>query len=429
MMRRRESLRWIGGALVCATGAVLASIACGPGNLHYLMEGSPATEPTADDPTDPCKHARPPKAPPKQDEQKVVNLTFATNDMRLDTGPTTASGLTAPQGLDLDGVCTCGVDAGPPSCKAPAGFQVTCDKVVRLDGGIGPDGKPLDGGTLEEGRDNVGGGLLSLALTQLPPVLGPDSIRKRINDGFYAILVRIASWNGLADDDQVAVSVYMSPGADMGKDENANLIKPKWDGNDRWTVEVGSVLDGKNKIGLECEGGLPLCDAAALDLKAYVSGGKVVATFDNIPFSFGDSEARLFIPFNSATLIAKIRGSETEPYTLDGEISGRWPAEAIINAVGNLAVVDNDEPDGGVVAFCTDPGRFEFFRQSVCGSVDLADLKKNDNKDKDCTTMSQSVRFTAGIAHLGKVQQSNAETNASLCPKDKDLSCAPIWKK
>lgn len=418
----RRGLRVFGGALVVAGGALLTAIACGPGDLAYLTEGDgEATEPPPDDtPNDPCKHARPPKPPPKKDVPTHLTITFATREMRLDTGRDPESGLSKPQGLDLDNTCTCGVADAAPSCNSPATAPPACDKTTAVDGGV-----------LEEGRDNVAGDLLAIALSRLPVSLGADAIRDRIGRGLYSILVGIADWNGTPDDDQVFVSMLMSPGADMGRDENMDIIRPKWDGNDRWAVEVGSVQDGMTKLDKECESAdpnaLPECDPIAIDLNGYVSGGKLVANFDEVPFSFGDDNARLDVPFQSATLVAKITGTAPTFY-LDGELSGRWPADKIVNAIGNIAIVDDKDPEGGVKGLCTTNDTFEFFRKSVCLSVDLASTKADDNKGKDCRTMSQSVRFKAEVAHQGAVRQSAQSTHPELCPKDRPLDCSDFWK-
>lgn len=387
--------------MTASSSIVLAAIACGPGDLHYLMagDGAAATEPPPD-PTDPCNHAREPSAPSKQDDQRSLKLTFATDDMRFDTGRDPDSGLSKPKGLDLDDTCSCGVADAAPSCEAPLGTAPKCDKD-------------------DQGRDNVAGDLLQVALGSLQTVIGPDAIYANIHKGFYAVLVNVTAWNGTPNDDQVGVSLLMSPGVDNPKDDFANLIPPKFDGNDVWKVEPGSIHDGNLKLGKSCEDIRILCEPIALDVNGYVRDGKLVAHFDTVPFSFGPDSSRIVIPFNSATLLATISGTEPS-FRLDGELVGRWPSESILQAVASASITNSD---GTTVAVCNQPSLYATFRTQVCLSADLAATRKDDKKGKRCTTLSQSLRFTAIAAHLGPVTESTTQTGSGVCPPDLDTTC------
>lgn len=403
----RRSLRLFGGVIAIGASTLVAVIACGPGDLSRLTKGDGTpTEPTPTvDPTDPCKHALPPARPTRQEDPKSLVLFWATNNMRLDTGPPPDSGLSRSVGYDIDNTCTCGPADAAPSCKEPAEALKVCD---------------LD----QKGRDNVTGDLLAIALTAVPKVLSGDAIYTRIHAGFYSVLVGINAWNGTPNDDNVGVSVLISGGADMGKDENANLIRPNFDGNDIWSVAPTSIHEGDSKIGKDCNETIPVCDAIAVDAAAYVADGTLVANFGQVPFAFGDKSAFISIPFTDAMLIAKI-GGEEPLFTLDGELIGRWPAEAILNAVGHLSF---DAP-GGPQAICTSAGLYEQFKKQVCLSVDLATQRVRDNKGDDCTMLSQSVRFTATQAKIGHVIAPETETGADACPPELDTTCTQYWKK
>lgn len=401
-MRPRTSLRLYGTAAIAASSIVLAVMACGPGDLHRLMAGDPTIpmEVPTEDPTDPCKHALAPKPPPKQDDKQQVNITFAADNLRLDTGADPDSGLGKPQSLDLDNTCSCGVADAAPSCEAPPSSQSQCDD--------------------QNGRDNVTGGLLQIALAQIPD-LGPDGIYLNIHKGFYTVLVNISAWNGTANDDQVAVAVFVSPGVDNPKDDMANLIPPKFDGNDRWKIEENSIKDGHGKIGMTCS--FPtVCQPEALDAYAYVTNGKLVAHFATIPFGFGQAGTHVRIPFNSAVLVATLSGDNESNYRLEGEIAGRWPAESIIKGIAQAAIV-NHQTDAAT-AICNQAGGYALFRTQICLAADLAATSDDDKKGKRCTSLSQAMRFTAGPAKLGPIaESSDSLTNSGICPPNLDTSC------
>jgi hypothetical protein len=375
--------------------------AWGPGYLHRCRDGDGAAATEPEPPPDPCKHAVPPKPPAKQDDdQKQFNITFAADNMRLDTGADSPNALSKPQGLDLDNTCSCGVADAAPSCEAPAGSQSQCDKD-------------------DQGRDNVAGGLLQIALAQLRD-LGPEGIYQNIHKGFYTVLFSVTAWNGTPNDDQVGVAVFMSPGVDNPKDENVNLIPPNFDGNDHWKLDEGSIQDGQNHLGQTCE--FPtLCQPTALDAYAYVSNGKLVAHFESVPFGFGTGPSRVAIPFNSAVLVASLTGTEPN-FRLEGELAGRWPAEAIIKGIANAAVVDHQTD--AATAICTQPAGYTIFRTEICKAADLAGKQADDKHGKPCTALSQAMRFTAGPAKLGPVTASSeALTNNGVCPPDLDTTC------
>lgn len=402
-MRPRSRLRLFGSASLVAGAFVLAVMACGPGDLHRLMAGDPTvpTDAPAEDPTDPCKHAVPPKPPTKQDDKQQVNITFAADNLRLDTGADPDSGLGKPQSLDLDNTCSCGVADAAPSCQAPASSQSQCDKD-------------------EQGRDNVTGGLLQIALAQFPD-LAPDGIYLNIHKGFYTVLFNLTAWNGTPDDDQVAVAIFMSPGVDNPKDEMANLIPPSFDGNDHWKLDEGSIKDGHSRVGTTCA--FPnVCQPVALDPYAYVTKGTLVAHFDTVPFGFGQGASRVTIPFNSAILFASLSGDSEASYRMEGELAGRWPAESIIKGIASAAII-NHQTDAAT-AICNQPSGYALFRTEICKAADLAPTSADDKQGKRCTSLSQSMRFTAGPAKMGPIaESSDSLTNNGICPADLDTSC------
>ena len=164
MMRRRESLRVIGGALVWRHRR-RARVDRVRARQPPLPDGRfPATELTAGRP-----HRPPGTRPPKRvegDEQKVVVLP-AMNDMRSTRAHHCVRQPDCAAGPILD--ASARADAGP-SCKALAGFQVTQTRSFAWRAGFALMASCRDGGTLEEGA--ITSGRSPRADVEAPPVLG-----------------------------------------------------------------------------------------------------------------------------------------------------------------------------------------------------------------------------------------------------------------
>lgn len=394
MMRR---LRLFLGATALGGGVLGAAIACGPGELHRLMEGYPAEpDPNPEQkPGDPCKHAYAPGRPAEDASVKTDQpgaVTLAMTEMRIDTG-TPGATLAPPAAYDLDKTCSC-LPGVRPSCK-----KATTEAVCTEDD--------------EHGGDNVIGPLMNSVAAAIP-IVASTKLKERIDKGYFSILVNITNWNGTDNDLQVTVAVFMS----VGLHERSDTNLPQFNGSDVWDVSPDSVSGGVEQAaaGVDCGNPKALqCVPFALDPNAYISKGKLVANFDNVPFAFGDGLTRVSIPLASAMLIGKLEGN-APPYTFEGDLTGRWASHDILEAMAHVAFVDDQ---GVTTALCNDPspiGKYALVYNAICSKVDLAP-SRNDDADggAPCTSLSQSTHLKATSAHLGPIVATTTQTNSDKC--------------
>lgn len=379
-----------GQRVVVAAGAPLFALAlvfaCGPGDLSDLTRGSPLTE-TPDPPIEggppgipTCKGAVAPDPPPADGDEKFPEILFAVDNMRVDSNSQDAgTELAAPTSFNLDNNCSC--EEVDQSCIAPDGGVKTkfCDD--------------------KDGRDNVTGGLLA-DLNSLVPTASPAFLKGRIAAGIFTMFISITDWNGQPNDSRVIVGLRMSAGIDNGFDPAlpGERIKPRFDGQDTWSVDPSTILSGPEPDTTPC--GPLQCIPQAIDLvHAYVKDGKVVASFAEVNLAFATPGGRLALPYRGVTLVADITMKDGMR-RLDGQLAGRWPTDAILNASGAFATPDNPDID-----LCKNELSYKFFKDSICRSADLAAQPSDDNKrGVRCGALSEAVRFTAIPAKLGTVR-------------------------
>ncbi len=372
--------------IVGASGlAVLGVASCGPGDLGGLTRGRSdgGVDAPAPDVVEVCVHASAPERPAGDDSPSVPDLLFAAEDLRLDTGEAPA-GLPRPEGLDLDRTCSC---VEPPSCLPPADAGApVCD---------GPDG-----------RDNVAGGLLG-TLGLIVPVLEPSVITNRIKEGGYSVLVSVQKWNGQPNDPEVVVTLRMSTGmAERVEADGGIVTKPRFDGNDVWEVDPGSIVSGDTLVDQDCN--VVGCLGLGNDLRGYVRDGVLVANFETIPFSVTIPKGRLVFPFVNAVLTARIT-QDGGRYVIAGEIAGRWSTESILAGFYQFRDPITEVP------LCQNAETYALFKRTVCSSADLAATAAQDRTGAPCTSLSEAIRFVGSPAKVGKVR--SATVLPSECPE------------
>jgi hypothetical protein len=164
-----------------------------------------------------CAHATWPP-PPSITDPGANTVDFVVAGRTLDFGEQDLSN--GPQvGYDLDNRCTCQGEG--PSCKEPEfATEDHCD---------GP-----------AGRDNAVAQLFN-RLGQFDADFTSANYTERANDGEGTLLVRVRDYNGQANDQQVTVAIFPSPG--MDKDPcNTGSTTPQWDGNDLWAVDRSALV-------------------------------------------------------------------------------------------------------------------------------------------------------------------------------------------
>ena len=165
-----------------------------------------------------------------------------------------------------------------------------------------------------------------------------------------------------------------------------------------------------------------------------MSGGKRIATFDNIPFSSRTARPN-FILFNSATSLSR-RSAAARPvlHPWIGETSGRWVCEAIINGIepASRRRISSATIRRRVVALRTGSGCFE----SSSGrqpSVRLGRFRdpeeERTRKHKIASTMSQPSASPQYRLSGKAVQHPMQRRTRRSGPKDIIRAAPPIQQQ
>jgi hypothetical protein len=363
---------------------IAATPSCGSGFMDGLVGGSRDGGGLLDALDDDGRACQPATAPGRpegaSDDGTNISIDFAMESLRADTSGTVDSGTPPPQGLDFDNACTC---PEPETCRRPDGGQRT---------------RACDG---DAGRDNAVASFFNQLGVGVPDFRF-DFGTKRIADGVFTIFVNVRGWNGKPDDPQVTVSLVMSQGFDDAA--NGERTRPAFDGNDVWLADQESLLEGAELVGADCRSpsGRP-CLARVQDLNAYVRDGALVANLSD-PLT-GKARVVMNTPLGSlvfdlleTTLVANIREVDGR-YRLDGELTGRWPAESLLGALANV-----ENPYATDTLLCQNVNNtYDLLKGTVCASLDLAADRSKDRTDAPCEALSSALSFTAGKAILGHV--------------------------
>jgi hypothetical protein len=367
---------------IAASGLFALVAACGSGFLHGIGGGAPDAQPDAADAA--LCYELVPERPQKGESATDIDLLFALEDIRLDT-TSKDGGLPPAAGLDLDRTCTCpaapsciGSDTGPPAC----------------------DG---DGG-----RDNA----FSSVFNEIETFLASADFGAYIRAGGFTALIDVQQWNGEDDDPLVVVAIRMSQGLESNVvDGGANAAK--FDGTDVWTVDPGSIFDGKNKLGADCASAAPTpCVPVYVDPRAYVANGKLIAHLD-VPIGLSTPSGRLIFDMTNVTLIAaiaKVGGS----YRLEGEVVGRSPVERLLPNIAALRDPSSHKSLCGGAAYA-------LLKARICGAVDIMSDPRRDGTNAACDAVSGAIRFVASPARAGRVFET--DDARSDCPGFED-SCS-----
>lgn len=312
---------------------------------------------TAADGAPVCTPKHFPDKPPKQPAGTDVTIVTALRSLE--------SSITNDQpanGIDLDGVCTC--NGGGETCKPAAGATQHCDYN-------------------NAGVDNAGRGLFQAIAAFNLNILA--SLEQAIQLGTDGRVFQVENYNGTANDDDVKVTIFRSPGIPSG---------PDFTKKDTWKVD----------------------SQPAVSTTGWVTNNVLVASFEtmNVIFLEGSAKpAKLIGGRFSAQVIAGPDG----PTIDSGLIVGRSPANDMIASVGELT-----PPELQGAALCqVDPYK-GFATGKVCTASDLALDPAQDGKDATCAALSLAVSFqlapalkggTVTLGHPG----SNCDDQAPIvCP-------------
>lgn len=328
-----------------------------------------------------CALATAPPKPSAPDGPDVATLVLAVDSLRLDDDATVdAGGDPLPEGLDLDGVCTC---PGPESCTPPAQLSSTAQK-ARCDG---------DGG-----RDNAAGRLFA-TFAGLSPTFRATRLRESIRRGGATILLVLSHYNGTRNDPSVTVSAFLSPGIeDLRADGGAAV--PRFDGTDRWTVSPASLIGGETLLGVDCDT-QPTCLPLYADRDAYVNDGALVARLD---FPVGVTEGFVLL-IQSATVVGTLAGSGATTTLTKAQAAGRVSTKSILVGLGTL----QDPFSSGYM--CKNNPTYLNVKKTICASADVAADPRADRTAAPCDALAAAVGFSASPAHLGVVFAPTKKSN------------------
>lgn len=231
-----------------------------------------------------------------------------------------------------------------------------------------------------EGRDNslannVGGFIRTMAILGLIEGDPQQAMNDRFNRGAGGLLIRIADYNGEANDPRVVVSILFSTGV---VDEDGGKATANWDGQDRWAVDEQSVAySGEPKY---------------TDDAAYVVDDVVVAHLpDGVPMEFVSDTATIELSINHSVLQLKMSPDHTR--VIDGTIAGVWHTITALTALDRYAAQ---------MGICPDFPGYAIARDKFATSSDTRlDLKPAP--DLDCNAISMGVGIKAERALFGPI--------------------------
>ena len=311
--------------------------------------------------SDPCGHVQPPELPEKDDapEDEEPPFFLALRTIKLIPEPTDVY-----QGYDLDNVCPCDRRKGTAFEGASSCKGVTADDCDR-DGGI----------------DNSAVGLFQ---TFAPTGFSPDKAANQgIVDGRRGLLIRVAKYNGKANDRDVIVGAMISHGILDGRgcettvNPSLDRAPPGWCGGDLWTYPQAFVKPGVTE---------PISSGSG-----WVKDGELVYK--------SQSSVRMFlagavISFNlpiTAGRLSKVEGR----WHFEGMLTGRIPVSDLLRAVGSVET-DNQK-------LCQTAYFSLGVKPELCKRADIMETDRFDNEDppQGCNAVSASVLFTADEAAVG----------------------------
>lgn len=323
-------------------------------------------------------------APGGGSEEIVVALrTIDVGEDFGDAGPTV--------GYDLDDACT--TTAEETTCVLPPSVDKP-DEVLDGPGGI----------------DNNGAKIFAIASAVFPGVVSSEAFTTGLDTGDWNILIRVRGYNGEANDDQVELALFPSPGFrfDPCNDPAAggsSAESPTWQGDDQWPVHGFAVQGGSATGGSGAGGGMEVCvdgpdpaleDPAYVDANAYVTDHVVVASLPKteLALSGGSTPARVNILGGYVT--ARIVDHGNGRALVEGRLGGTWPASDILADMASFFVFDG-------MTMCTNHDFYEAVRAAACGRLDIESTVGGPTSP--CDAVSFAVEFEAEPARLGSLYQ------------------------
>lgn len=296
------------------------------------------------------------------------DLAFVVALRKVDLGDGDNQGLL---GLDLDNKCTC--DGDGPSCLAPSyAKEDNCD---------GPGG-----------RDNSLAQVFKFMTILLGSSFGSPALSDDANAGKWSMLFRVAQYNGLADDDQVSLSVFPSAGTEGD-------VTPTWTGNDAFRVAAAAIAPG----------GTTVDTPRFIDTKAYVSGNVLVASLPESAIVLPSGTAEVAVDITAGLVMAEIVPVGSSYGLRKGIIAGRWRNDDVFVTLSRFR-------DGNGAPICKGQLLYDTVKGKLCGFTDI--LSSLGSPTDECDSISAGIGFEADPAGFGSIDPPPVPTNG--CPPEDD---------
>lgn len=381
-----------GGLAFAAACVSLTGLSGGDGAPASVEAGPEASQPEAAMPRDPCAHATYPPLPAKDDDPNgpAPTLVFAVRDESV--SGTIDGG--APIGFDLDGVCTCFPDTSTahgasPSCRPAEGGAPACDG----DGGVDRQISAL---------------LAAYTLPTRSGVLGGPTL-----------LLKVAKYNGRANDSEVFVGFIASPGifdrTGCGANDDAGApYPPTWKGCDTFALDESSVL--------------PSTAEPLVYQPGYVTDHVLVVPPSAKPVVFVFGNTSLLV--GGALIVARLTAvdAQQQPIVPPPDVGQRFHIEGTtggrVSTTDGLRAIARAQAatDGGPL--CGFPNFFNSVKHGfICPGADITSSASDDFKGVDCDALSFAAAFTADPALLG----STRKPEKSACADPADPSYASFY--
>ena len=251
-------------------------------------------------------------------------------------------------GLNLDHVCTTDRDSG--SCVSPATvFSAAIDRA----GGV--DNAGYEAFT-------TGAGALSVA----------SQVKNELQKGNWSLLLRVRGYSGAADDPSVVVQVA------TGFARSGTT----------WSVDDVSV-----------DGGL---DGALTSTSAWVTGGVLLARFDDFPMVSRSSMGNFVVHMKAAFITGTL--DAVKQTLTGGTVAGRWPVQ---DALSEIARVQASFP----TTICIGTQ----LKGILCSSRDILHAPKDDGTLNECDSVSMAFAFTAAAATFADPPADGGGLSPQVC--------------
>ena len=284
-------------------------------------------------------------------------------------------------GLDLDGVCTssptCPADAPIGSCKPTSAAAAT-------------DGNYC--------RDNTFG-RLEVNAANIPEVggkygLNDDAFNCALCTGAYNFLIKISGYNGLANDDQVRLDFYPSPGLEAPLPWDCK--SPDWRNHPCFTPDLPWLV--RDTAVATPQGGPTLPDATLADPNAYIRDGYLVANLPKdalfwFPFIKG-RKSNIATPFPlrfaQGIVTGHLKKAPDGTWSVeDGTIAGRTRGADVIQGFR-------------LIGFCESDPNFSLMQTFLQSNLDILASGQND-PTITCDSISVGIAYSATQAVAGKL--------------------------